>query len=97
MVNPGEASLNVVIKDKPKVLPQNGASRARFPSGCGIRLGPKGKWSGPGVPNSSDADGEPPAKRRGLNHPRVPPAERGKPVALPHGKASRKVSRHGCG
>jgi hypothetical protein len=26
MVNPGEASLNVVIKDKPKVLPQNGAS-----------------------------------------------------------------------
>jgi len=30
MVNPGEASVNVVTKDKPKVLSQNGDSRARL-------------------------------------------------------------------
>jgi hypothetical protein len=47
-----------------------------------IGLGQKGMWSGPGAPNSPGADGVPPAKRRGLNHPGVPPAERGKPVAL---------------
>ena len=67
MVNPGEASVNVVTENKPKVL---------------IGLGQKGTWSGPGAPNSSGADGAPPAKRRDLNHPRVPPAERGKPVVL---------------
>jgi hypothetical protein len=65
--------------------------------GCRIRLGPKGTWSGPGAPNSSGADDAPPAKRRGLNHPYVPPAERGKPVALPQGKALRKGRRWGCG
>ena len=54
MVNPGEASLNVVIKDKPKML---------------TGLGQKGMWSGLEAPNSSDADGVPPAKRRDLNHP----------------------------
>jgi hypothetical protein len=45
-------------------------------------LGQNGTWSGPGAPNSSGADGVPPAQRRDLNHPCVPPAERGKPVAL---------------
>ena len=55
MVNPGEASLNVVTKDKPKML---------------IGLGQKkGMWSGSEAPNSSDADDEPPAERRDLNHP----------------------------
>ena len=54
MVNPGEASLNVVTKDKPKML---------------TGLGQKGTWSGSEAPNSSDADVVPPAKRRDLNHP----------------------------
>jgi hypothetical protein len=53
MVNPSEASLNVVTKDKPKML---------------IGLGQNGTWSSSEAPNSSDADGEPPAKRRDLNH-----------------------------
>src|SRR5713101_7010681 len=60
-VNLGEASLNAVTQDKPKRL---------------TGLGQSGTWSGSEAPNSSDADGVPPAKRRDLNHPRVPPAER---------------------
>ena len=37
-----------------------------------------------------------PAEREGLTHSVVYP-ERGKPVALPRGKADRKGSRWGCG
>jgi len=81
-VNPGEASVNVVTKDKPKVLLQCGDSRARLRAAAELGLGQKGRWSGPEAPNSSGADGAPPAKRRDLNHLVVPPAERGKPVAL---------------
>jgi hypothetical protein len=41
MVNPGEASLNAVTPDKPKVLLQNGASRARHPAAAESGLGQK--------------------------------------------------------
>ena len=82
MANPGEAPLNVVTQDKPKVLLQNGACRARPRAAAESGLGQNGTWSGSEVPNSFDADVAPPAKRRDLNHPRVPPAERGKPVVL---------------
>jgi hypothetical protein len=59
-----------------------------------IGLGQKGTWSGSEAPNSSDADVVPPAKRRGLNHPCVLPAERGKPVVLlsSGSKGSRKMT-----
>ncbi len=53
MVNSGEALLNVVTKDKRKML---------------NRLDQKGMWSGSEAPNSSDADGAPPAERRDLTH-----------------------------
>ena len=69
MVNPGEASVNVVTKDKPKVLSQNGDRRARLGAAAKSGLGQKGTWSGCGAPNSPHADGVPPAKRRDLNHP----------------------------
>jgi hypothetical protein len=69
MVNPGEASLNVVTKHKPKVLRQHGQGRIRLTAAGESGLGQKGTWSGPGAPNSPHADGVPPAKRRGLNHP----------------------------
>ena len=70
MANPGEASLNVVTKDKPKVLLKSGVRRARRGAASESGLGQKGMGSGPGAPNSPGADGAPPAKRRGLNHPR---------------------------
>ena len=41
MVNPGEASVNVVTKDKPKVLSQNGDSRARLGAAAKSGLGQK--------------------------------------------------------
>jgi hypothetical protein len=81
MVNPGEALVNVVMSSKRKLL---------------TRLGQQGMWSGPGVMLSLGADVEPPAKRRDLTHPATA-TERGKPVVSPQGKASRKVSRWGCG
>ena len=43
MVNPGEASLNVVTKDKPKVLWQNGDSRARLGAAAKSGLGQKAR------------------------------------------------------
>jgi hypothetical protein len=64
------------------MLLQNGVSRARLGAAAELGLGQKGMWSGPEAPNSSGADEVPPAKRRGLNHQGVPPAERGKPIAL---------------
>jgi hypothetical protein len=88
MVNICEPLINVVIGDKPKVL-------RRLPQGD-HRLGPKGKGSGMGAPNSPIADGEPPAERWNLTHAGTC-TERGKPVVLPAGKAHRKVSRWGCG
>jgi len=59
MVNIWEPLINVVTENKPKVL--TSLRRA-------CRLGPKGKGSGIGVPNSSIADGAPPAERRNLTH-----------------------------
>jgi len=58
-VNKREPLLNVVTENKPKVL--------RVPA-RNYRLGPKGKGSGIGVPNSPIADGAPSAKRRNLTH-----------------------------
>jgi hypothetical protein len=43
MVNPGEASLNAVIKDKPKMLLQNGVSRARCGAAAELGLGQKAR------------------------------------------------------
>lgn len=72
MVNSGEALLNVVTKDKRKMLK---------------RLDQKGTWSGPEAPNSSGAVVAPPAERRDLTH-TVTVTERGKPVVSPSGKAA---------
>ena len=69
MVNRCEALLNVVTKDKRKML---------------NRLDQKGTWPGPEAPNSSGADDVPPAERRDLTHTGTP-AERGKPVVSPAG------------
>ena len=44
-------------------------------------LEPKGKWSGTDAPNSSVADGAPPAKRHNLTH-STTHTKRGKPVVL---------------
>ena len=73
MVNKCEPLINVVTENKPKVLTR--PARAN-------RLGPKGKGSGIGAPNSSIADGVPPAERRNLTHAGTC-MERGKPVDLP--------------
>ena len=43
MVNPGEASLNVVTKDKPKRLLQNGDRRARRGAAVKSGLGEKAR------------------------------------------------------
>ena len=59
MVKTSEPLINVVNENKPKVL--------RVPA-RNHRLGPKGKGSGIGVPNSPIADRAPPAKRRNLTH-----------------------------
>jgi hypothetical protein len=73
MVNICEPLINVVTENKPKVL--TSPRRAD-------RLGPKGKGSGIGAPNSPIADGAPPAERRSLTHAGTC-MERGKPVGLP--------------
>jgi hypothetical protein len=65
--------INVVNEDKPKML---------TPVNDRQRLEPKGKWPGPGVETSPDADVEPPADRRDLTHSGAY-TKRGKPVALP--------------
>ena len=67
MVNSGEALLNVVMSNQRKML---------------NRWGQNGTWSGSGAIHSPDADGAPPAKRRGLTH-TTTRRERGKPVAFP--------------
>jgi hypothetical protein len=85
MVNASEALLNVVTKTKRKML---------------SRLDQKGTWSSPEAPNSSGADGAPPAERRDLTHTGTS-AERGKPVVSRgwqrHRKARRKACRWGGG
>ena len=82
MVNSGEASLNAVIKEPAKDAAEERLCRARLTAASESGWGQQGTWSGSGAPNSSDADVVPPAKRRDLNHLRVPLAERGKPVVL---------------
>ena len=67
MVNTCELLINVVNWDKPKML---------------TGLGQNGKGSGMDAPNSSIADGEPPAERQNLTH-TVTRTERGKPTGLP--------------
>ena len=59
-------------------------------------LEPKGKGSETGAQASPDADEAPPAERSDLTHAETE-TERGKPVALPEGKANRKGSRWSCG
>ena len=65
MANICELLINVVIENKPKVLgcPQRQSNPERV-----HRLGPKGKGSGMGAPNSPIADVELPAKRQSLTH-----------------------------
>jgi len=77
-VNPGEVPINVVIYDKPKML--GGLNQK------------KGVWPGAEDKSSPAADVAPPAKRHNLTH-SDRHRERGKPVALPSGKADRKASR----
>lgn len=66
----------VVMLDKRKVL---------------IRLNQKGKGSGTGAQASPVAEEAPPAERSDLTRADTE-TERGKPVVLPCGKASRKAS-----
>ena len=92
MVNICEPLINVVIGNKRKVLRHPGRVET---------LGPKGKGSGMGAPNSPIADVEPPAERRNLTYAGTG-TERGKSVGLPRsawneGKANRKVGRWACG
>jgi hypothetical protein len=65
MVNTYEPLINVVMENKPKVLgcPLRQSNPERV-----HRLGPKGKGSGIGAPNSPIADVELPAERRCLTH-----------------------------
>ena len=73
MVNKCEPLINAVTENKPKVLTSPGKAD---------RLGPKGKGSGIGAPNSPIADGVPPAERRNLTHAGTG-TKRGKPAGLP--------------
>ena len=81
------------------MLRKNGDSRARLGAASESGLGQKGMCLGPGTPNFPGADVVPPAERRDLNHPCVPPVERGKPVALlsKDSKGSRKMTCEGSG
>lgn len=81
MVNPGESPINLVTENKPKVLGGFGRSSKQSSPARARRLGPKGKGSGTGAPNSPVADGAPPAERRNLTHAGTC-TERGKPVGL---------------
>ena len=72
MVNPGELLINVVMENKRKVL--------KCPARADT-LGPKGKGSGIGAPNSPIADDAPPAERQDLTHAGTG-TERGKPAGL---------------
>ena len=65
MANIYESLINVVIENKPKVL---GSSLGQPNPERVHRLGPKGKGSSIGAPNSPIADVELSAERRGLTH-----------------------------
>ena len=84
-VNPGEVPLKAVMFDKPermhKVL---------------TGLDQKVRGQVQGLQRSPAAEDAPPAQRHDLTRPGID-AERGKPVALPRGKARRKARRRGCG
>ena len=108
MANICESLINVVNENKPKVLgcPQRQPNPERV-----HRLGPKGKGSGIGAPNSPIADVEPSAERRGLTHavrvlarnvvsPQVSlilGPERQTQRQVERGKASREGRRWTCG
>ena len=77
MVNTREVPINVVTRDKRKML---------------LRLDQNGKWSGLDAPNSPSADVAPPAERHDLTHPGTH-TERGKPVVLPQEVLSSRESR----
>ena len=81
MVNESELLINVVMDGKPKML---------------RGLNQKVMWSGLETQFISNVDVAPPAKRQNLTYSGTY-AERGKPVHLPLGKASRKTSRWMCG
>ena len=49
MVSPGETLLNAVTKDKPKMLSQNGASRARHVAAAKSGLGQKARGQARGL------------------------------------------------
>lgn len=74
--------LHAVILNAPKVLGRCGRRRGSRPDRGRLTTLTQTVWS--------------PAERRGLTH-QGTRAERGKPVSLPSGKASRKASRQGCG
>jgi hypothetical protein len=65
MANIYEPLINVVNRDKPKVL---GCLQRQSNPERVHRLEPKGKGSGIGAPNSPITDVELPAKRRSLTH-----------------------------
>jgi len=81
MVNRCELLINVVNKDKPKML--KGLSQ-------------KGKGSGMDAPNSSITDEEPPAKMQDLTHAGTC-TERGKPVGFPGTNQGKRAARDADG
>jgi hypothetical protein len=81
MVNKCELPLNVVTTNKPKML-------------TGLNQKVRGRVSV--LQNHRPQMQVPPAERQDLTYLGIP-AERGKPVSLPWGKANRKVSRWRCG
>ncbi len=91
-VNIREPLINVVTENKPKVL---GCSWAAEPPTRDHRLGPKGKGSGIGAPNSPIADAAPPAERRDLTYAGTG-TERGKPVGLPVDASTRESEPQGA-
>ena len=91
MVSICESLINVVTEDKPKVLGCSGIAGQSNPARV-HRLGPKGKGSGIGAPNSPIADGAPPAERRSLTHAGTC-TERGKPVGLPPSREGKLTAR----
>ena len=80
------------------VWPADANRRNRRQSSRPKVLGLNQKVSDPeqGFRNALPQTSRSPAERRGLTH-RGACAERGKPVVLPEGKASRKVSPRDCG
>ena len=82
MANKGKLLINVVRKNKPKVL--RGLSQKAISVGTGAE-------SSPVADNQHHR-----RMRQSLTHPGMN-TERGKPVTFPLGKANRKVSLEDCG